>query len=447
MDNHTMERLGYDRLELGSERRRLLTQKVTDFIEEHLQKVEKKETACFNINDDRASGLLNFSISEEPKDIGAFYLGPGAARLEQLLISWVAGLFNFPAGFAGNLTSGGSTATVLSFLTARQSKQLKARDFERTVIYLTDALHVCAYKALNVIGLGEAILRKVPMDKKFRMVPEELRKIVKRDKEAGLLPAIVAASVGTTNFGSVDPIDEIADVAEEFNLWLHVDAAYGGFFVLVDEMKYHFKGVHRADSIIVDPHKSLFMPLGLGVVVVKDGYKLHNANILTVEASYLRDVDMFQDEKSPKNFSFELSKHFRGVRVWLPLQLYGIKPFRECLKEKVELARYFTSRLGEIPGFVVDNYPQLTVVTFHYETGNDDTNERVNQHLLERILQDGSVYISSTTIGGKFRLRICVLHFRSHKDTIDFLLSFLTKAAVSLSSGMIKKLHWRKCKV
>ncbi|XP_070573697.1 aromatic-L-amino-acid decarboxylase-like [Ptychodera flava] len=456
------------RLDTDAKERRMMTQKVMNFAERHLQKVEKRQVPCFEMKEDKGAGLLECAIEEEPKDLEKLleiydehvlssgtqdnhggYMGfvvgggvypaalgdflgavtnrlaagflncPGAVRMENMLIDWVARLFDFPSEAAGNLTSGGSTATVLALMTARHSKQLRGRDFERAVVYMTEMCHACVLKALKTIGLAEAVIRKVPMDASFRMDSKVLRQMVGEDKEASLLPFLVAATIGTTNVGSVDPIDEIADVAEEYNLWFHVDAAYGGFFVLVDELKDHFKGVNRADSLIVNPHKSLFLPFGSGMVIVRDGNKLREANASPEQPTYLQDMDGECQGKAPRDLSFELCRNFRGLRMWTPLQLYGVGAFRQALKEKIALNRYVYRRLQEIPDIVVDGFPQLVVLTFHFETGGGISNEIFNKAVHDKILEDGSFFLSSTRLREEYRLRICTLHLRCHKEVID----------------------------
>ncbi|XP_077995382.1 uncharacterized protein LOC144448907 isoform X2 [Glandiceps talaboti] len=340
-----------------------LNQKVMQFGESHIQNVWERRLAVYEMKEDKAAGLMNYRIEEEPKDIdtllkvieeqvlgngvksscstnfghvpggglysaalgdyiaavtnafaGLFAVSAGAVRMENMLISWVANLIGYPAGHAGNLTSGGSAGTLLAVVAARHSRGVKGRDFDRLVVYMTESGHICHQKVLNTAGLFEAIIRKVPIDENFRMKVDKLRTLIHDDKKAGLLPFMIVGTLGTTDVGSIDPIDQIADVAEEYNLWFHVDAAYGGFFVLVDEYKPYFKGVNRADSIIIDPHKGLFLPYGTGMVIVRRGYILRNANTDHKDAPCLLDHGPSAEEESPNNLSFELTKHFRTTR-------------------------------------------------------------------------------------------------------------------------------------
>jgi glutamate/tyrosine decarboxylase-like PLP-dependent enzyme len=255
------------------------------------------------------------------------------------------------------------------------------------------------------------------------MLPQMLREQIEKDKENGLTPFLVVASAGSTDVGAIDPIAEIADIAEEFDTWFHVDAAYGGFFLLCEETKAKFEGINRADSIALDPHKGMFLPYGLGMVMVKDIRHLLEAN--SYEASYMQDTRDFHQEYAPAELSPELSRHFRGLRMWLPMKLHGIAPFRACLSEKIWLTRYFYEKVKGL-GFELGPYPELTVMAFRYVPDSGDTNE-FNQKLLAIIHNDGRVFISSTTIDGKFFMRIAVLSFRTHKYHLDTLLEQLEK--------------------
>jgi aromatic-L-amino-acid/L-tryptophan decarboxylase len=254
--------------------------------------------------------------------------------------------------------------------TARDSKNLKSADFSKAVIYTTAQVHHCVHKSINMVGLREAVKRTVPMDSSFRMNPEALRQMIEDDLISGLLPFMVIGSAGTTDVGAVDPLDKIADISSEFDLWFHVDAAYGGFFIMTEEAKALFKGIERSDSLVIDPHKGLFLPYGTGAVLVKNGQQLFESQHMM--ASYLQDAYFDVEEVSPADLSPELTKHFRGLRLWLPLQLYGVEPFKAALSEKIWLTRYFYEEIQKIDGFEVGHFPQLSVMTYRYVPKNAD---------------------------------------------------------------------------
>jgi glutamate/tyrosine decarboxylase-like PLP-dependent enzyme len=258
------------------------------------------------------------------------------------------------------------------------------------------------------------------------MQAEAIEQAILADKKAGLNPWLVIASAGTTDTGAVDPMHEIGDIAKAHRLWFHIDGAYGAFFVLCDECKPILKGMDTSDSIVMDPHKGLFLPYGSGAVLVKDSQKLLDAHYYM--PNYLQDTIASRDELSPADLSPELTKHFRGLRLWLPLKLLGLNPFRAALEEKIWLTRYFYEKIQEIDGFEVGPYPDLSVATYRYLPKRGDANE-FNRRLVQEIHKDGRVFLSSTVIDGKFTLRLAVLAFRTHLDTIELTLKILQEKA------------------
>jgi len=305
---------------------------------------------------------------------------------------------------------------------AREALEIRARDVEKSVIYISDQTHHSLTKSLRVIGMREAIFRRVPMDGSYRIDPEKLIHLIEQDLTSGLRPAILVGSAGTTDVGAIDPLDRLADIAEKYGLWFHVDAAYGGFFMLLDQMKKAFKGIERSDSLIIDPHKGLFIPWGSGIVLLKNGKKLVQA--FSSHADYLQDLIEDEQEYSPADLSPELTKHFRGLRVWLPLQLFGISKFRAALEEKILLIEYAYQKLAEMPGFEIGLKPQLTVIIFRYIATKENLNA-FNERLIKAVQEDGRIFLSSTKVDGKFYLRFTVLHFRTHLKEVELCLDIL----------------------
>ncbi len=357
---------------------------------------------------------------------GVFYASPGAVRLENMLIRWMCDLVGYGEGSHGNLTTSGSLANMIAVVTARDSKEIKATDIPRSVIYLSKQTHHSIAKAINVAGLAECPVRYVELDESYKMRADGLAAQISKDKADGLRPFLVVASAGTTDVGAIDPLVEIGGIASDHGLWYHIDAAYGGFFILTDEGRAKLVGLDLADSLIIDPHKGLFLPYGLGVVLVKNVNDLKRA--YAFNASYMQDAFAAPDELSPAELSPELTKHFRGLRLWLPLKLHGLAPFRACLDEKLLLAKYFHAEVQKL-GFESDLEPELSVVTYRYVPNGGDANA-FNRKVLEAVVADGRVFISSTMLNGKFTLRFACLAFRTHLETVDTLLEVL-KDAVS----------------
>jgi aromatic-L-amino-acid decarboxylase len=363
---------------------------------------------------------------------GVAFASPGAARMELLLIDWMAKLVGYPDGAGGDLTSGGSIANLTGIVAAREAMEIKARDIPGASIYLTAQAHHCVNKALRVAGLGECPQRIVPMDARYRMEPAALRKRVLADRKSGLRPWLLVASAGTTDTGAVDPLPELAEIARDEGLWLHLDAAYGGFFVLCDEGRETLRAMDAADSIVMDPHKGLFLPYGTGAVLVRDIGLLARAH--SYHANYMQDATRDSLALSPADLSPELSRPFRGLRLWLPLKLFGLAAFRAALAEKIWLARYFHERIAALPGFEAGPFPDLSVVTYRYVPERGDANE-FNRRLLRAVHEDGRVFITSTMLGGRYTLRLAVLHFRTHLATVDYLLDLLERKARELEGG------------
>lgn len=355
---------------------------------------------------------------------GVSFASPGGVKMERLLVQWMAGLVGYPQGSGGDLTSGGSMANLTAIIAARETMGIRARQVDSSCIYTTSDSHHCIDKALRAAGLVDCHRRFVPMDERFRMDVSALRKMISEDKADGLRPWLVIASAGTTDTGAVDPIDEIATVVKQHGLWLHVDAAYGGFFLLCDEGREVLRGLDRAHSIVLDPHKGMFLPYGSGAVLVREEEWL--AQSQTYQADYMQDAKAASGHYSPADLSLELTRPFRGLRFWLPLKLFGVAPFRAALAEKIWLARYFYQQLEEMPGWETGPFPELSVVTYRFIPDHGDV-DVFNQKLVTAVQADGKVFISSTLINGKFYLRLAVLHFRTHLSHIDYLLGLLKK--------------------
>lgn len=359
---------------------------------------------------------------------GMFFGNPGAVRIENQLIRWMCNLVGFPEGSLGNLTSGGSIANLIAIVTARDVKSIKAKDVESAVIYLTEQVHHCVHKALRIAGLGESVIRNVPLDEYFRMNTAALEQQVEADIKLGLRPFLVVGSAGTTDTGAMDPLDPIADIAEKHDMWFHVDAAYGGFFILVEGLKEIFKGIERSDSVAIDPHKGMFLAYGLGAILIKNveaQFRTHH-----YKAAYMQDTLDASEELNPADLSPELTKHFRGLRFWLALQLLGIKPFIAALEEKYWLCRYFYNEIQKA-GFEVGPVPDLSVCIYRYVPQEGDPDE-FNRLLTEYVQKDGTVFISSTTIEGVYWIRLAVLGFRSHLHTIDACLRILKEGVAHI---------------
>lgn len=366
------------------------------------------------------SSIADMLAAATNRYAGIAYSNPGAVKIEDQLIRWLVAVMGYPGTAYGNLTSGGSIANLIAVKAARDHHRISSVNVSRSVVYFTAHTHHCIHKALHTTGLHEGIMKQVRMTTEYRMDTEALKAVIQEDIANGLQPFLVVASAGTTDTGAVDDMDTIADICEANHLWMHVDAAYGGFFMLLDEMKEKFRGIERSHSVVLDPHKTLFLPYGLGAVLVRNRDALLSSN--AYKASYMKDsYDI--DDVNPADTGIELSRHNRALRMWLPLHVHGTNAFRAALREKLLLSRFFYQRIRAM-GFETGSEPDLSVSCFRLP---GDPDNRLNQELIDAIHKDGTVFLSSTTIDGKRWIRCAVVSHRTHIKEIELALDMIER--------------------
>ncbi len=364
---------------------------------------------------------------------------PALCRLEADVLDWL--LNEFGLGHLdearGLLTSGGSIANFCAIVTARHEHCGDDGDLRKAIAYASSQTHHSVSKALHLAGIPIRNVRSVGVDARLRMDPKALERSISDDVDAGLQPFLVVSTAGTTNSGAIDPLGTIADICADRAVWHHVDAAYGGGFVLCPQGRKILAGIERADSIVVDPHKSLFLPMGTGCLLVRDGDKLRNAH--EMDAAYLADGHE-GEAPSPAHYGPELTRPYRGLRLWLSLMLYGAEAFRNTLTEKLQLAVYFHEKLQglrddrDLPIEILEA-PQLSTVTFRLQRAASeslaDWNDR-NIDFINRINAMGRVFLSKTSLpvidGAAQTLRVCVLNYRTRKEQIDACLAAIEQA-------------------
>lgn len=364
---------------------------------------------------------------------GVLFPAPGAVRMENQLVRWAADLVGYPDGAGGHTASGGSIANLTAIATARDAHGITSAQVPRAVVYVTGQAHHSIAKALHLTGLAEAPVRRIAMDARHRMRPDALSAAIAADRATGLLPWLVVASAGTTDTGAVDPLDAIATTCADAGCWLHVDAAYGGFFLLTATGRALFRGIERSDSVVLDPHKCLFLPYGSGMVLVRDAARLRQTHTHT--GSYMQDTHG-TGEASPADLSPELSRPFRALRMWLPLVTLGVAPFRAALEEKLLLARHFHQRIAE-RGFEVGPVPELSVVIYRWVPPGASAEEAndFNRRLIKATLADGRVFLSSTTLEGVVWLRLAVVTHRTHLREVELAIRVLTELVAAGGEG------------
>lgn len=376
-----------------------------------------------------SAALADFLATCLNRFVNVSAAAPAFAQIEATVIRWFGDLFRHPPEAGGILTSGGSMANFSALVAARRDRL--GEGLVLGTIYCSEQTHASVAKAAMLAGFPPANVRGVPTDGRLRIDAGALRTMLEADRADGLTPFCLVANAGTTNTGAVDPIGTLAALAVGQNLWLHVDAAYGGFFQMTERGRAALAGIERADSITLDPHKALFLPYGTGCLLVRRRDALRRAHQLNAE--YLQDVSADSDVPSFADLSPELSRDFRGLRVWLPLTLNGAAAFRDALDEKLDLARFLYEELAGTPGFEVPWEPELTVVAFRYRPpGSGVDGDAMNRALLERINASRRVFMSSTVVGGRFIIRACIVSHRTHLDRVREAIEIIRRSAREL---------------
>ncbi|MFI9845296.1 pyridoxal phosphate-dependent decarboxylase family protein [Nonomuraea sp. NPDC051941] len=368
-----------------------------------------------------AGGLVTAALAEllaqtANRFTGVAQMSPALVAMEHGVLTWFCDRFGLPAGAGGLVTTGGSPATLSALLAARHGRPGDG------TLYVTEHTHYCVAKAARIAGLPPERIRVVPATADLRMDVAAAARMIADDRAAGLHPFLLVATAGTTSSGTVDPLPELGELARREGLWFHVDAAYGGGFQLTKRGRTRLAGIEAADSIVLDPHKSLFLPYGTGLLLVRDPAVLHAAH--AADGRYLQDLRALDGLPDYGHLGVELTREFRGLRLWLPLHLHGVGAFERELDEKLDLAGHVHRRLAQDPRFEVPWRPDLTVVLFRLR-GSDERNRR----LLADINETRRVFLSSTTVDGRFFLRLCVLSFRTHADRVEEALGIIGTAA------------------
>jgi aromatic-L-amino-acid decarboxylase len=358
--------------------------------------------------------------------VGVCAAAPALVQLEANVVRWFCEIVGYPRGAGGVLTTGGSLANFTAILAAR--KNLLGDDFSDATLYCSSEVHHSFQKAADLAGFRAANIREIGVDAQFRMRLDELEAAIAKDSR----PFFVVGSAGTTNTGAVDDLEAIARIARQNKMWFHVDGAYGAFFMLTERGRAAMRGIEQADSITLDPHKTLFQPYGTGAVLVRDASTLRRA--FSSHADYLPDMQGEEELIDFCEISPELSRDFRGLRIWLPIKLLGIEPFREALDEKLDLTDLVTSELRKIDGIEIVAEPQLSIVAFRLVKPGADLNA-LNRELIERINAKKRVMLTPTVFRGTFLIRICIVSHRTHRDRIEEGLSDIREAVSEVSAS------------
>ena len=382
---------------------------------------------------------------------------PAPTEVERITVRWLGELIGYKDA-SGLLTSGGSLANLNALFIAHRVKA--GDDTSRKglwnagapmTVYASDQVHLSIPKAADVLGIGRDQVRLVKSDERFKLDVRDLRERLASDISDGLRPFCVVANAGTTNTGAVDPLKEIASVAEEFGLWFHVDGAYGALASLDETKRTLFAGIERADSISLDPHKWLYAPVDCGCLLFRNPARVASV-FSSSEADYIKVHEKTDDESFAFwDYGIELSRRFRALKIWLMLRYYGTRRVAAAISKDNALATLMAERIQASEDFELLAPVELSVCCFRYvppemreklSTEDEEVRTRLNEHLdelnariMRRVQRSGRAYISNATLRGRYALRACITNFRTTSEDIIETLDIVREAAKSKDEG------------
>ena len=356
---------------------------------------------------------------------GTWLGSSGPSALELVVLDWFKEWVGYPAEAAGLLSSGGSAANLTALACARAP--LSPEDQHRAVVYFSAESHSSVGKAARILGFERELVRAIAPDADQRLPLDRLHSAVAQDRAHGLLPLVVIANAGTTSTGAIDPLPELAHFTRQHDLWLHVDAAYGGFVVLTERGRTWLRGLELADSITLDPHKWLYQPFEAGCLLVRDGDNLERA--FHALPDYLQDTAVSGQEVNFGDRGVQLTRSARALKIWLSLQYFGLAAFRAAIDQSLDLTVYAQQRIEQSPAFELLTPAKLGIVCFRriWEVPEPELEQR-NIGLVKRLGESGIGMISSTRALGRYALRVCILNHRTSRADVDRVLSWLESA-------------------
>ncbi|MEZ4810562.1 MAG: aminotransferase class V-fold PLP-dependent enzyme [Allomuricauda sp.] len=350
---------------------------------------------------------------------GGWVASPAAAELEIITIQWLLKIFGFPKKKGGGIfTSGGSMANLTALATARRIKC--GDDFSKAVIYLSDQAHSSNIKAIRVLGFKKEQIRIIPTDIEFKFAVNKLKNCIAKDRLEGLLPFCLIATSGTTNTGTIDPLSDLADICKKENIWFHIDGAYGAAAYVSQKGKHLMKGLEKADSLTVDPHKWFYQPYEMGCLLVRN--HKHLSHTFTEKPEYLRDIEGNTSEINFYDHGIQLTRRFRALKFYMSLKTFGLKEFRSAMEYNIELAEEVEAFLRKSKNWEVVFPATLAVINFRYNPFEKEYSEEelddLNQYISEKVVASREALLVTTLLHGQVVLRMCLINPRTTLEDI-----------------------------
>ena len=369
-----------------------------------------------------ASAMGDLVASAANVYTGSWMESAGPSQVELEVLRWFGDWLGLPETAGGVLVSGGSAANATALACARET--LAGAMAPDLVAYLPDQAHSSLARAARILGFGPAQVRVLPVDDEHRLRPRALAGAMEADVAARLRPLFVSVSAGSTNTGAVDPLPELAAIAQKHGAWFHVDAAYGGFAVLTERGRSQLAGIELADSVTLDPHKWLYQPYECGCLIVRDGRLLDSAFAITPD--YLRDAATAAGEVNFSDRGMQLTRTSRALKIWMSIQYFGLDAFRAAIERSLDLAAFACQRIKESPSLELAAVPSLGIVCFRRRFDEDE--EERNAGLVAALERSGIGLVSSTRVRGRYAIRLCPLNNTTTADDVERVLEFLERA-------------------
>lgn len=420
-------------------------------LDELLQEVKEKvlDTATGNLGPHMyayvMSGGTQVSIAAEKlantvnQNLGKWHLGPSMNEIEQRVVQWGKEMIGFPGEGGGITVSGGSAANLVGLTVARNVyfEQLGIRQkglfgMKPFTVYASKEVHGCVPKSLDVLGIGTDNLRKTPTNKDFTIDVAALEKQIIADQQNGFQPFCIIGNAGTVNTGAIDDLTALAKLAQKYDMWYHIDGAYGGLAAALPSIKAKYKGIELADSVAIDFHKWLYQPFEAGCILVKDWSILRRAYF--TRADYLEEKFEQKGRLDLNEHHFQLSRNSKAFKVWMSVKAYGFARIRAMIQKDIDLAKYLADQVEKTPDFRLKARSELAITCFQYIGKLKSQAEIIdfNERLIPALEKDGRVFIMGTKLNGEFALRACFINHRKTEATTDYLLSVIRDVAEQL---------------
>ena len=401
-------RLMEDPPETGRPPREVIDRAVSDILSPAMR-LDRPRAFGFVPSEPTWPGVLaDYLVTGFNVNVATWLTASGPSQLEAAVVDWFRRWMGYPETAGGLLTSGGSAAALDAFVAAREA----AGHPERATVYMSDQSHSAQVRAARIIGVSPDRVRVLPTGADFRLAPDTLAAAVETDRAAGCTPIAVCADAGSTSTGAVDPLDAIADYCATQGIWLHVDGAYGGCAAVTEPGARLLRGIERADSIGIDPHKWFFQPYETGCLLVKDVRTLERA--FSIHHDVLQDSVWGANHPNQADHGLQLSRRDRALKIWMSVQIFGMAAFRAAVTKGIELAERAARYVEDSPVLELLTPASLGIVCFRVNpdagAGGEELLHRINRNVLARVFWEERAFLSSTSLRGRFALRLCVIN-------------------------------------